>query len=291
MTGAASGIGLALAQRLANEGMDLAIADIEGGALVAAEAELRGTGVRVLAVQLDVADEASVEGFAASALGAFGPPALLCNNAGVGGGWSPIWTATRKDWDWMLGVNLMGVVHGIRAFLPAMIEGGEEGHVVNTSSVAGLMTGPGQVYGVSKHAVTRLTEGLWYDLEAIGSRIGVSVLCPGIAATRINTAARNRPSHSFDEGRSIDENRALFEAMEERYLATGMPPAEVADILLGAVREGRFYVFTHDWVLGSIERRTAAILDGMQPPTLPGPAPEPGSGPVQAAPTSPTPGA
>ena len=270
VTGAATGIGLAMARRFAAEGMRLALGDIDADSLSSAARELRSRGTEVIECAVDVSDEASVDVFAQMVMADWGPPHLLCNNAGVGGGWWPLWTATRMDWDWMLGVNLYGVVHGVRAFLPAMLEGGQEGHVVNTSSVAGLLTGRGEVYGITKHAVQRYSEGLWYDLREVGSSIGVSALCPGIVATRINTAARNRPAHLIEEGRSARENVEFFEAMDRRYAEIGARPEVIADKVVEAVAEDRFYILTHPEIeVGTlVQHRAEAIAAGLRPPNL-----------------------
>jgi NAD(P)-dependent dehydrogenase (short-subunit alcohol dehydrogenase family) len=193
---------------------------------------------------------------------------VLCNNAGVSGGASPLGAATENDWSWILGVNLMGVVHGIRSFVPRMLAHGEEGHIVNTSSVLGLSTGGGSIYSVSKHAVTRLTEGLWHDLRAIDAPIGVSVLCPGMVATHIVTAERNRPPSLQDDADDAERSRrrAGREATEERFLAEGMDPARVAGMVADAIEEGRFYVLTHpESIKPQVERRLQAILEGTRP--------------------------
>jgi NAD(P)-dependent dehydrogenase (short-subunit alcohol dehydrogenase family) len=260
VTGAASGIGRALAQRFADEGMRVVLADVEPGPLGAAEQELRAAGADVLAVTSDVSDPAAVEHF--------GPVHVLCNNAGVSGGSSPLWATSENDWNWILGVNLMGVVHGIRSFVPRMLAHGEEGHIVNTSSVLGLSTGGGSIYSVSKHAVTRLSEGLWHDLRAIDAPIGVSVLCPGMVATHIVTAERNRPSHLRDDLDDADRSRrqAGRAAAEQRFLADGMDPTRVAEMVRDAIIEGRFYVLTHpESIKPQVERRLEAILEGSRP--------------------------
>ncbi len=265
VTGAASGIGRALATRLARDGAQVVLADVERDPLEAVAAELAAGGARVLAVPTDVSDRRDVEALADAADAHFGPVHVLCNNAGVSGGRSPIWEATEDDWAWVLGVNLLGVVHGISCFVPRMLAHGEAGHVLNTSSVLGLSTGPGSVYAVSKHAVTRLSEGLWHDLRAAGSSIGVSVLCPGMVATRIVTAERNRPARLVD--RPEDPTAAARRhQLEQRFLAEGMAPEEVADLAVAAIVSGRFYVLTHPESIGrQVERRMRAILDGWRP--------------------------
>lgn len=270
VTGAASGIGRAMAERFAAEGMRLALADIDETRLAEVVEALGRRAPELLYEALDVSDEGAVNGFAGRVMGALGVPHLLCNNAGVGGGWSPTWAATRKDWDWMLGVNLYGVVHGVRAFLPPMLDGLDEGHIVNTSSVAAFMTGPGQVYGVTKYALQRYTEGLWYDLQERDARVGVSSLCPGIVATRINTAARNRPSDLIEEGRSPLEHMDFFEQMDRHYAEIGMKPEAVVEMVVDAVREGRFYILTHPEVKAKVLQRAEAIVAGSSPPAQAG---------------------
>lgn len=273
VTGAASGIGRGLAERFAREGMSVVLADVEKEALALAASELQQQGADVLAVETDVASLASVEALRDAALARFGRVHVLCNNAGVsGGGGGPIWTATENDWAWVVGVNLMGVVHGLQAFVPSMLEHGEDGHVVNTSSVLGLGTGGGSIYGVTKHGVTRLTEGLYYDLRAAGARIGVSVLCPGLIATRIIESDRNRPAALRNDG---TPSAAMLERRQqsiEHWARDGMPPEEVADIVLESIREERFYILTHPEYRDRVAERMRSILDDAPPPPLPAPA-------------------
>jgi NAD(P)-dependent dehydrogenase (short-subunit alcohol dehydrogenase family) len=270
VTGAASGIGRALASRFAAEHMQVVLADVEQDALDAAAAELAAQGAEVLAVRTDVADRGSVDELARRTVDTFGVPHVLCNNAGVSGRFGPIWETTDADWEWVLGVNLRGVVHGIQAFVPAMVDAGHEGHIVNTSSILGLSTGGGSIYSVTKHAVTRLTEGLWHDLRSAGSPIGVSVLCPGLIATRIVTATRNRPAHlgAADHDPEAAERLQLAEAF---FLEHGMPPAEVADLVLDAIESGRFYVLTHpESILDAVRARAEGIVAGTPPEPDPG---------------------
>ena len=193
ITGAASGIGQGLARRLAREGMKLVLADIEEAALLEVEKELRLGGTPVLAVKTDVSRKESVFALADRAFDAFGRVHIVCNNAGVSGGLGHIWEIPDQDWEWIMAVNLYGVLHGIQAFVPRMIEHGEEGLILNTSSVVGLTTGTSSVYGVTKHAVSRMTEGLHYDLRAAGSKLRAALLVPGATATNILYADRNRP--------------------------------------------------------------------------------------------------
>jgi NAD(P)-dependent dehydrogenase (short-subunit alcohol dehydrogenase family) len=266
VTGAASGIGRGLAGRFAEAGLRLVLADVEREPLAIAERELIESGAEVLAVQTDVSDHASVEGLAEAAYARFGAVHVLCNNAGVsGGGGEGVWAASENDWSWVLGVNLMGVVHGLQAFVPRMIEGGEPGHIVNTSSVLGLSTGPGSVYGVSKHAVTRLTEGLYFDLKNAGAPIGASVLCPGMIATNIISAERNRPEGLRDERPDADAIAARRAETEARFLAEGMPPDEVGAIVLEAIRDERFYILTHPQIKERVEVRMRDILEDRSP--------------------------
>ena len=264
VTGAASGIGRAMAERFAADGMRVVLADVEHEALARTADEIAAGGAEVLAVRTDVADRGSVDALAAATVDRFGVPHVVCNNAGVSGSFGPIWDATDADWAWIAGVNLMGVVHGIQAFVPAMVERDEPGHIVNTSSVLGLGTGGGSIYSVTKHAVTRLTEGLWYDLRAAGSAVSASVLCPGLIATHIVTAARNRPAHLRDHDRVVtDDDTRRMAAAQEFFLQSGMPPSEVAEMVVDAIRTDRFYVLTHpEMILDQVRVRLDGILDG-----------------------------
>jgi len=265
VTGAASGIGRAMAERFAAEGMQVVLADIEDLPLARAAEEV-GAATEVMHFVTDVSSRSSVDELADAVEERFGPVHVLCNNAGVAGGGGPLWETTEKDWDWVLGVNLLGVVHGIQAFVPRMLAHGEGGHVVNTSSVLGLSTGPGSIYSVTKHAVTRLSEGLWHDLQAINAPIGVSVLCPGLIATQIVSAERNRPAHLRNAGPSDEGREALRRQAQARFLEQGMPPAQVADIVVEAVEEGRFYILTHpEMIKAQVQARMEAVLDGRRP--------------------------
>jgi NAD(P)-dependent dehydrogenase (short-subunit alcohol dehydrogenase family) len=268
VTGAGSGIGRALAEKFAAEGMKVVLADIQEDALAAVEGELRGRDARVLAVRTDVASGDEVAALARQALEAFGAIHVVCNNAGVSGGGGPIWAATEADWRWVLGVNLWGVIHGVRTFVPIMLGQGTEGHIVNTSSVLGLTSGPGGgPYGVSKHGVARITEGLYYDLLAAGSKLHCSVLCPGMIATEIITSARNRPADL--QNPVDDETRRQAEEMSRQADALfhqfGMPPAQVADLVFDAIREERLYVLTHENIKDGVRRRMENIIETRNP--------------------------
>lgn len=269
VTGAASGIGRALVDRFAAGGMKVVLADVEAEALEKAEAEVQSTGAETLAVVTDVSKRSSVDELAAAVTDRFGGTHVLCNNAGVSGGMGALWETSERDWSWVMGVNLMGVVHGIQAFVPGMVARGEPGHIVNTSSVLGLATGGGSIYGVTKHAVTRLTEGLWYDLRAAGAPIGVSVLCPGMIATQIISSGRNRPAELQNEAAPevTPEGQQRMQFVQELFAKEGMPPSEVADMVFEAVLADQFYVLTHpEAEKATVRARLEAILEGSSPP-------------------------
>jgi NAD(P)-dependent dehydrogenase (short-subunit alcohol dehydrogenase family) len=243
VTGAASGIGLALARRLGAEGMKLALADVEPAALAGAREALREAGVECLAVATDVTRADSVAALAERTLDAFGAVHVVCNNAGVfAGGLS--WEAPLSDYEWVLGVNTWGVIHGIRTFVPILLRQGEPAHVVNTASMAALTSGPlSGAYFMSKHAVLALSESLYLELRQKGAPIGVSVVCPELIATRIGDADRNRPAHWKRGDAPASPERDLVEGAIRTALSTqGAPPELIAERTLAAIREGRFYV-------------------------------------------------
>jgi NAD(P)-dependent dehydrogenase (short-subunit alcohol dehydrogenase family) len=264
VTGAASGIGRALAERWAAEGMRVVMADIEKEPLAEAADALRDKGSDVLAVPTDVSDGAQVDALAEAARDAYGGVHVLCNNAGVAMG-GPVAELTTEDWEWVLGVNLWGVVHGLRAFLPGMLASGEEGHVVNTASVAGLL-GAGWMapYAASKYAVVGISECLYHEL--MPTRVGISVLCPSWVNTNIHRSFRNRPAH-LGGGRRDNEGGPLTEALAQ-LLAAGLAPETVADHVADAVRRRRFWVLTHPDVLPVLQARTAGIVAGENPRPL-----------------------
>ena len=274
VTGAASGIGLAMAARFAAAGMRLVLADIETAALQRALVQLQGQGAQAIAVTVDVADAGSVERLADAAYGAFGAVHLLCNNAGVAAPTllQPTWENSLDDWNWILAVNLMGVVHGVRSFVPRMLAGGDEGHIVNTASVAGLLTGSGP-YFASKHGVSCLSEGLYKDLKVACTKLSASVLCPGIIRTQILDAERNRPAQfggptdlSKLSGKS-QQGAAGFRAA----LEVGFDPAVVADAVVDAVLHDRFYIVPAQ--AEHLERIATRMADiaALRNPTLPVP--------------------
>lgn len=266
VTGAASGIGLELARSFAGLGMNVVMADIEESALDAAVAEVAEQGSGVRGVVVDVSSSEAVVALARTVREVFGPVDLLCNNAGVGGS-SPIAALDLELWDWVLGVNLWGVVHGIRAFLPGMLEQGS-GHIVNTASVAGLLGFAGMAaYDVSKAAVISLSESLHHELVATGATgIGVSVLCPGFVATDIVRSRRNRPDHVVE----VEPDPAREQLREEilRGYGEALNPSAVATKVVAALREGLFYIYTDDDFAEPIAERNRAVESGAAPPRL-----------------------
>ncbi len=264
VTGAASGIGRALAHRFARAGMNVVLADIEAAALEEAAHEVGGSGTPTLAVRTDVSKGDAVEALAKTTRERFGAVHIVCNNAGVTlSGFT--WAYTAADWEWVLGVNLWGVIHGVRVFTPIMLSQGGEGHIVNTASLAGLFSGPGQaIYNVTKHGVVTLSETLHQELLMLGSPVRVSVLCPGFVSTRIVDAARNRPTELADTA----ERLPFYEAMEQigrQLIASGSSPATIADCVFDAIRAERFYVLPHPQWKDQIQARLENILAERNP--------------------------
>ena len=274
VTGAASGIGLGMTEAFASRGMKVVMADVETEALEREADRLTRANFEVAPMRADVSSYESVERLADAAEARFGAVHVLCNNAGVSGsgGPRPIWAQSQKDWDWVMGVNFWGVVHGLRAFTPRMLAHGEEGHIVNTSSILGLTTGAGSIYGVTKHAVARLTEGLFQDLKAAGANIGVTLLCPGMIATNIITSARNRPGELTDAAETSDPARqAAVAAMDARFKEDGMAPREVGEKVVQAMLDGQFYLLTHSENMEGVKRRfddISALRDPSPPRSL-----------------------
>src|SRR3954452_22133815 len=241
VTGGASGIGFALASAFAAEGMKVVLGDIEAPALDDAVAKLEASGAEVIGVRTDVSDDAQVAALAAAAVERFGAIHVACNNAGVGGG-GLSWEVPLDTWDWVLGVNMWGVIHGIRAFVPIMIQQ-PEAHLVNTASVAGLVAGPFMSpYNASKHAVVALSETLHHELAMMAPHVKVSVLCPGWVNTRIGESTRNRP----DAGERDAAQDAGFAQVLQPLLDNGMPPDDVAAKVLAAICAEQFWVLPHD---------------------------------------------
>ena len=283
ITGAGGGFGREFARLAAGHGMRLVLADVQRDALDEIVNELRESGVRVIGEVVDVAISRQVEHLAQRAYGEFGAVNLLMNNAGVGcGGY--LWENTDSDWKWVLGVNLMGVVHGIQHFLPRMLAAeaiGESGHVVNTASMAGWLSPPLMgVYNVSKHAVVTLTETLYHDLRLAQSALGVTVLCPAFVPTGIAQSHRNRPAEVGEVGRTLSKQMA--QANLEKAVSSGrISAADVAVMTFDAIRANRFYVFTHPQILPGVQARITAALGG-EPPA------DPFATRPQARPTPPT---
>jgi NAD(P)-dependent dehydrogenase (short-subunit alcohol dehydrogenase family) len=267
VTGAASGIGFGLAERFAAERMHVVLADVEKPALAAAAETLARDGASVLPVVTDVADLRAVEALRDAALERFGAVHVVCNNAGVGGPHGPLWECPPGEWDWVLGVNLGGVMNGVRVFMPVLL-GQETGHLVNTSSIFGVFAGTLGPYGVSKHAVAALTETLHFNLTALGvSHVGVSVLCPGAVRTNFGASARNRPAWA---GPSAPRDQAEQAAAEQfdQLAALGAAPAAVAELVVAGIRSRRFYILTSDNRNAAVLRRGAEIVAG-GPPSAP----------------------
>ena len=261
VTGAASGIGRAMALAFAGEGMPVALADVDEPGLKSTLSEVQSRGVRAFAMRVDVSKAAQVDGFARRSAQALGAIHVVCNNAGV----SPlgaVWENTLADWQWILGVNLWGVIHGVRAFVPRLLAQGE-GHVVNTASVAGLISPPGMgAYCVTKHAVVALSESLHQDLRSRGSPVGVSVLCPAYVPTGIADSERNRPSELLNPGRPPSKEQALL----RKAVASGkLSAGDIARAVVAAVKEERFYVLTHPRIKGAIRARMQDLLEERAP--------------------------
>jgi NAD(P)-dependent dehydrogenase (short-subunit alcohol dehydrogenase family) len=261
VTGGASGIGFGLAKKALALGMKVVIADIERSALDSAIGEL-GADKQLLGVVTDVSNSDAVQDLARQTEQAFGPAQLLFNNAGVGGG-GPLWEQTEADWQWVLGVNLGGVINGVRAFTPQMITQGE-GHIVNTASIAGLMSAPGtSTYTVSKHAVVALSEVLYGDLRNAQANVGVSVLCPSFVKTKIYAFERNRPGAKNLE--LTAEQQAIEEATAE-FFSTALSPDAVAEKVFEAILNEQFYILTHpEGSVVQVEKRMRNILDNRAP--------------------------
>jgi NAD(P)-dependent dehydrogenase (short-subunit alcohol dehydrogenase family) len=273
VTGAASGIGRALAEAFGAAGMKVALADVEAAALAHVARALETRGVAVAAVPTDVTSAGSVRALADTALDAFGAVHVVCNNAGVFAG-GAAWTTPLEDYEWVLGVNLWGVIHGVRTFLPILLAQEAETHVVNTASMAAVTGGPfGAAYYLSKHAVLALSESLYHDLRMRQAKVGVSVLCPEVVATALGTSERNRPGRLARPGPPTEE-AALVEQTLRDFTPRGTPPATIAARVLDAVRENRFYVLSDDAWRRACETRLEDIRLGRNPtyavPTDPG---------------------
>jgi NAD(P)-dependent dehydrogenase (short-subunit alcohol dehydrogenase family) len=265
ITGAASGIGLALAHRFGQAGMNLVAADVEVDALASAVAELEAAGFTVAPFEIDVRDMERVIALESFARDRFGNVHLLCNNAGVGGG-GPIGGLDDIEiWKWTIDVNLWGVIYGCQAFLPAMLEHGEPAHIVNTASMAGLVSGPMMgPYNVSKYGVVALSETLSKEMQLTQSSVGVSVLCPAFVQTSIASSRRNLPTELQSDADAPEESSPQA-TMIQQLIAAGMPTSEVADAVHDAVVGDRFWILTHDDTKPAVTERAQQIVDGVNP--------------------------
>ena len=270
LTGAGSGFGLECARIGARLGMNLVLVDVQQDALDRARQEIEGTGAQVLARKVDVSQAREMEDLAQVVRQRFGAPHFVFNNAGVGSG-GMVWENSVKDWEWVLGVNLWGVIHGVRLFTPMMLEAAKkdrswQGHIVNTASMAGLLTPPNMgIYNVSKHAVVSLTETLYQDLRLVSDQIGASVLCPYFVPTGISRSHRNRPDELADERPT--QSQLIGQAMSDKAVGSGkVTAAEVAQMVFDGIAADRFYIFSHPKALGNVQSRMEAILQVRNPP-------------------------
>jgi len=266
VTGAGSGMGKAFALRFAAEGMNVVIGDIQDDALSATVSEISARGTPVLGLHTDVSSPVSVAALADAAEERFGPIHVACNNAGVEGYLDgPIWEATSKDWEWTVGVNFWSVVHGVRTFVPRMLAHGQPAHVVNTCSMTSVVQAS-NMYGITKHAVIALSEVLYADLRKAGAPIGVTALCPGTIATNLFHGSRNRPATLTDSGGNISADGKELREHMHGVLAEGMPPSEVADKLVTAIRGDGLYLLTdHEWDPQVIARHEAIMAGAVGP--------------------------
>ena len=270
LTGAGSGFGLECARIGARLGMNLVLVDVQQDALDRAAAELSALGAQVMAHKVDVSNAAAMEVLANQVKSRFGAPHFVFNNAGVAAG-GLVWENTVADWNWVLGVNLWGVIHGVRVFTPMMLEAAKadpayQGHIVNTASMAGLLTPPNMgIYNVSKHAVVSLSETLYQDLSLVTDQIGASVLCPYFVPTGISQSHRNRPADLTAS--TPTQSQLIGQAMSDKAVGSGkVSAADVAQKVFDAVASGQFYIFSHPHALGNVQQRMQAIVTGENPP-------------------------
>ena len=265
VTGAASGIGRGMVECFVGVGMKVVLADIDEERLENTARSFKDNGAEVTSVATNVSQAEQVAALAHKALDTFGAVHVLCNNAGVGYGGRSSWEVPIEGWNWVLGVNLMGVIYGIHTFMPIMLEQNTEAHIVNTASLAGLLMNLMNVpYGVSKHSVVALSESLHLELQLRGSKVRVSVLCPGNVNTDImNSSERNRPD-SVPPPPELTEQESLFRKAFEIWLERGLDPKEVGSQVLDAIREERFYIITHDFN-SYIEQRMRNVLESKNP--------------------------
>jgi NAD(P)-dependent dehydrogenase (short-subunit alcohol dehydrogenase family) len=271
LTGAGSGFGLECARIGAKLGMNLVLADVQQDALDNATAEITALGAQVLPFKLDISKAAEVEALGAATFKRFGAPHFVFNNAGVGAG-GLIWENTLKDWEWVIGVNIMGVAHGVRVFTPMMLEAAKknpayQGHIVNTASMAGLLNAPNMgVYNVSKHAVVSLSETLYQDLKLVTDQISASVLCPFFVPTGISQSHRNRPDEFRQSGVKPTKSQLIGQAMNDQAVGKGkVSAADVAQKVFDAVQAGQFYIYSHPKSIGSVQMRLEDIMQQRNP--------------------------
>lgn len=269
LTGAGSGFGLECARIGARLGMNLVLADVQQDALDKATAEMTAAGAQVLAFRIDISKAAEVEALGAAVLARFGAPHFVFNNAGVGAG-GLIWENTLKDWEWVIGVNLMGVAHGVRVFTPMMLEAAGkdpawQGHIVNTASMAGLLNAPNMgIYNVSKHAVVSLSETLYQDLALVTDQISASVLCPFFVPTGISQSQRNRPDDL--PAAKPTKSQLIGQAMSDKAVGSGkVTAADVAQKVFDAIAANQFYIYSHPKAIGSVQTRLEDILQARNP--------------------------
>lgn len=269
LTGAGSGFGLECARIGARLGMNLVLVDVQQDALDKATAEITATGARVLSRKVDVSSTKQMEALAADVEKTFGAPHFVFNNAGVGSG-GLIWENSVKDWEWVLGVNLWGVVHGVRLFTPMMLAAAKadptwRGHIVNTASMAGLLTPPNMgIYNVSKHAVVSLTETLYQDLKLVSDQVSASVLCPYFVPTGISQSHRNKPAELADE--KATQSQMIGQAQSDKAVSSGkVTAAQVAQLVFDAITADQFYIFSHPRALGNVRARMEGIVNITNP--------------------------
>ncbi len=270
LTGAGSGFGLECARIAAHNGMNVVLVDVQKDALDAAKTELEATGTQVMARLVDVSNAAQMQALANDVQQQFGAPHFVFNNAGVASG-GLLWENTEADWQWVLGVNVWGVIHGVRLFTPMMLEAAKkdssyQGHIVNTASMAGLLTPPNMgVYNVSKHAVVALTETLYQDLKLVTDQISASVLCPYFVPTGISQSHRNRPSTLKAD--KPTQSQLIGQAMSDKAVSSGkVTAAEVAQLVFYAMAQDQFYIYSHPQALGNVQSRMEAIVQQHNPP-------------------------
>jgi NAD(P)-dependent dehydrogenase (short-subunit alcohol dehydrogenase family) len=271
LTGAGSGFGLECARIGATLGMNLVLADVQQDALDKVVAEVSALGVQVLPFKLDVSKADQVEAMGAATLARFGAPHFVFNNAGVGAG-GLIWEHTLKDWEWVVGVNIMGVAHGVRVFTPMMLDAAKkdasyQGHIVNTASMAGLLNAPNMgVYNVSKHAVVALSETLYQDLRLVTDQVSASVLCPFFVPTGISQSHRNRPEEFKQRGIKPTKSQLIGQAMSDKAVGSGkVSAADVAQMVFDAVAADRFYIYSHPKAINSVQTRLEDIMQARNP--------------------------